>query len=287
MKRIHRRLLWVFTPLAVLFLLVLSMATCVSMPPGKKDIAKVFSRQPPTYRTYEALGRKIFAVEVGPEDGPLVILLHGSPGDWSNFLGLMADPALRAKARLVSVDRPGYGQSIAGGIETSLARQAAVLVPILESNQSGRPAILVGYSLGGPVAVRAAIDYPSLVGGLVLVAPSIDPELEKDLWFAKVSRWRIVSWIIPKPFKDADDEIRPLKAELQAMLPHWGDIRVPVTVLQGEEDSLVPPANADFAKRMLTAAPVDIQLIPGVGHAIAWESTAQIRDAILAQLGSR
>jgi pimeloyl-ACP methyl ester carboxylesterase len=197
----------------------------------------------------------------------------------------MVDPTLSATARLVSIDRPGYGQSAAGGVEPSLARQAAILLPILETNRSGRPAIVLGYSLGGPVAVRAAIDYPHLVGGVILVAPSIDPELEKDPWFAKVSRWRIVSWIIPKPFKDADDEIKPLKAELLALLPHWREIRVPVTVLQGEDDGLVPPANADFARRMLTNAPVDIQMIPGVGHAIAWESTAQIRAAILAQLG--
>ena len=285
MKRIHRRLLLVFTPLTVLFLLLVSMVTCISMPPGPKDIARAFASSPPVHRTYEALGRKIYSVEVGPEDGPLVILLHGSPGDWSNFLGLMTDPALTARARLVSVDRPGYGQSVAGGVETSLARQAAVLEPILDGNRSGRPAILVGYSLGGPVAVRAAINYPDKVGGLVLVAASVDPELEKDAWYAKVSRWRIVSWIIPQPFKDADDEIKPLKGELQAMLPRWQEIRVPVTVLQGKDDGLVPPANAEFARRMLTNAPVEIQMIPGVGHAIAWESTAQIRDAILKQLG--
>jgi pimeloyl-ACP methyl ester carboxylesterase len=63
--------------------------------------------------------------------------------------------------------------------EQSLRMQSACLAPLLRLGKSAKKPILVGHSLGGPVAARLAMDYPDEVGGLILVAPSIDPELEK------------------------------------------------------------------------------------------------------------
>ncbi len=76
----------------------------------------------------------------------------------------------------------------------------------------------------------------------------------------------------------------PLKGELQKMLPLWPGIRVPVTVIQGEEDELVPPGNADFAKRMLVNAPATIQMIPDMNHFIPWSRPDLIHNAIIKHL---
>jgi pimeloyl-ACP methyl ester carboxylesterase len=61
---------------------------------------------------------------------PLVIFVHGSPGSLSAFIDFMTDSILLQSARLISVDRPGFGDANFGYAESSLARQAALLKPV-------------------------------------------------------------------------------------------------------------------------------------------------------------
>jgi pimeloyl-ACP methyl ester carboxylesterase len=89
---------------------------------------------------------------------------------------------------------------------------------------------------------------------------------------------------LPTELDVSNQEILPLKGELEKMLPLWATIRVPVIVIQGEDDPLVPAGNASFAKRMLVNAPVTIQMIPRMNHFIPWSRPDLIRDAILHQL---
>lgn len=142
-----------------------------------------------------------------------------------------------------------------GQAEPSLRKQAAAIAAVSgQVTPSGR-AVLAGHSLGGPVIVRLATDYPDRVRSLILVAPSISPELEKQEWFRPVLAAFPFRQLLPAELDVSNREIRPLKGELQRMLPLWTSITVPVTVIQGDADNLVPSGNADFAKRMLTQIP--------------------------------
>jgi len=229
--------------------------------------------------------RTISYAETGRADGPLVVLVHGTPGSSGAFSFLMADSRLATRVRVVSVDRLGWGKSAEGGIVTSMAEQAAAVRAVIGEFPSNRPVIAVGHSLGGPVVARLAMDYPNSVQGLVLVAASIDPFMEKTEWYQVVSRWTLVRWAVPGELARADREIDALKAELAAMLPLWRQLRLPVTVLHGTSDSLVPVENAAFAERTITEAPLTMRRIPKVGHLIPWERPELIRTAILEQLG--
>lgn len=277
--RRRRRLRLTALAATVFVLLVAGLLHCASTGP---DLARAFAgRTPPTFHTYAALEREIFAAEVGAADAPPVMLVHGSPGSWQDEIPMLTSPELVARAHLIAVDRPGFGKSGAGRLETSLERQAAMLLAVLAQCAPGRPAVVVGHSLGGPVAARMAMDGPRQVRGLVLVAGSIDPDLERTTWYQHAGRWPVVRWLVPHSLELANDEIRPLKGELTKMLPLWRDIRVPVVVIQGDTDGLVPAANADFAQRMLTHASVDMERIPNQGHMIPWQRPELVRNAIL------
>ena len=231
---------------------------------------------------YNAEKKTIYYAQAGNESKPLVLFVHGSPGSLSAFIDFLGDTALTNNALVITADRPGFGHSNFGIGEPSLEKQAAALKPILEKYQTHKPAILIGHSLGGPVIARMAIDYPELVDGLVLVAASIDPELEpNEMWFRAPLATPFLSWILPRSFRASNEEIYQLKPELENMMPLWKEIKCPVVVIQGGKDSLVPPGNADFAKKMITNAPVELVIQDDMNHFVPWTNPELIMQAIL------
>lgn len=209
-----------------------------------------------------------------------VLFVHGSPGTWDGWRGYLEDPELRRTARLVAVDRLGFGGSERGVAVPSLATQAAALAAVLES-ESGPPAVVVGHSLGGPVAARLAMDRPDLVGGLLLVAPSIDPAEERHRWYNVAGATRVVQWFLPRDWTVSNREIWPLAGELRAMLPLWSRIRCRTIVVQGLADDLVPPANADFAERQLPPEILRVDRYPGENHFLLWSRPETVRQPLL------
>ncbi len=238
----------------------------------------------PTFHTIQSNGRAVHYAALGPDSLPVVVFVHGSPGSWYAFIDFFRDSTLYRRARLVALDRPGFGKSGLGQPEPSLPKQAAALAAVLKQVIPGGRAVLVGHSLGGPVIARFAMDYPDMVRSLILVAPSIDPDLEKKEWFRPLLGSFPFRQLLPGELDASNREIRPLREELVAMLPLWASIRVPVTVIQGDKDDLVPPGNADFARRMLVNAPVTIQMLPGMNHFIPWSRPDTMHDAILKAL---
>ena len=263
---------------------MLSAAGCLKGPYDKTAVEKRFveGRQGAFFQ-YAAADRSIHYVAAGRRGAPLVLLIHGTPGSWHAYGELMTDNALLSRAYLVAVDRPGFGKSGKGRIVASLEQQAAYLVPIIERESSEQSAILVGHSLGAPIAARLAMDYPDNVTGMLLVAPSLDPALEEPRWYNSLAELPLVAWALPEELALANREIIPLSAELTKMLPGWSRIQVPVIVIQGQQDQLASPANADFAERMLKDRATVVR-VADQGHFILWNRPGLIRDQILALL---
>ena len=213
---------------------------------------------------------------IGDAEKPLILMVHGAPGSMSAYNSYMADSSLLEFAQVISVDRPGYGYSNYGKVERSLERQAAALKPVIEQHKAGK-VILVGHSFGGPVIARMAMDYPELIDGLVIVAGSIDPELEPREWWRKPADWWIMRAILPGSMMVCNQEILPLYEELQKMMPLWEKITCPVVVVQGEDDTLVPAGNAYFAERMLAdGQKVQVEMVEGGDHFIIWSMQEEI-----------
>jgi pimeloyl-ACP methyl ester carboxylesterase len=248
--------------------------------------AQLKQNDPAAFRSYVIDGRIIQYVETGPAesraDTPLVLFVHGSPGSWSAWVDYLADDQLRTRARLIAVDRPGFGGSGAGRTERSLEQQVADLRPLLDQRAPHGRVILVGHSYGGPVVARMAMDYPGIVTDVIILAGSIDPGQEHTKWYQYPADWALLRWMVPTPLKVANQEIMPLKGQLQQMLPLWTEIHQRVTVIQGEADDLVPPENADFAQRvMVNAKPLNIIRLPGMNHFIPWKCHGLVAKEIL------
>ncbi len=232
----------------------------------------------PEYHSFTYEGRDMHYVAIGDTAKQAILFVHGSPGSWDNFLYFLADSTALKKYRLITVDRPGFGKSGNGIPERSLEQQAKVINEVLEREQTS--AILVGHSYGGPVIARMAIDSPQYTDALVIVAGSVDPELEKTKWYQIPVHYKVLSWILPGLLYSTNEEILALKNELEEMKSDWKKITQPVSVIQGGKDMLVPKENADFAKRMLVNAPVNMVVVPEMNHFVPWNRSDLIQKEI-------
>jgi len=233
----------------------------------------------------DATGRRIHAVWVGAHDSlPLLVLVHGSPGAADAYLTYLADTNLTNTHRLVAIDRPGFGYTEGfGQPESSLAAQAQAIRAVAQTLAPGKPVVLVGHSMGGPVICRFAMDYPDLTAGLVLVAASIDPEQEEHPWWQAAVDAAPLKWWTPQALWTSNHEIKSLEGELRSMLPLWANIHCPVRVVHAVDDKLVPVANADFAKRQLiNSRNVQINTLASGNHFILWNH----QDAVLTAIRS-
>jgi pimeloyl-ACP methyl ester carboxylesterase len=234
---------------------------------------------------YEYDGWRIRYLETGNPSGPAVLIVHGAPGALDNFNRILKDPGLNAKARLIAVDRPGYGYSEFGRPEPSVKKQAEIIAHVLEVAGVRDGAVVMGHSYGGTIAVQMAIDYPERVNGLVLVAAAVDPDHEVIFFFNHWLEWKGLNWILPVSLRVSNAEKVEHVAELEKMLPHWKNVRIPTVIIHGAKDRLVPVENAEFARQKLINAPVDLRIYDDLNHLIPFgKEHVIISEAILSLL---
>ncbi|GAB4418641.1 MAG: alpha/beta fold hydrolase [Bacteroidia bacterium] len=234
-----------------------------------------------TMTTYTSEGRQMHYVSAGADTLPTVLFIHGSPGAWDAYLRYFGDTALTRRFRLISVDRAGYGQSDPPKAEPSMALQTRRLAPVLATVPGGVPLIVVGHSYGGPVAARLAMEYPDRVSGLLLLAGIFDPKLESRFWVQRPLLSPALDWLLAPIMRTSNEEMVPLRSQLEAMLPLWPRIRACTIIIQGDKDMLVKPGNADFAASHIVQAPVSVVRLPDENHFIVWSQQELIVRSIL------
>ncbi len=100
-------------------------------------------------------------------DGPPLVLVHGLGGLASNWR--LIAPALAVEHRVIVPELPGHGGSARLEGASSLDPFADALLSVAEA-EDAVPAPWIGHSLGGLVALRAAVRRPDAVTGVMLVA---------------------------------------------------------------------------------------------------------------------
>lgn len=226
--------------------------------------------------------RKIRYVEIGDESKPLIVFIHGAPSSISFWETLLTDSTLLSNARLMAVDRPGYGYSGYGKPETSIKEQARLIANVIkQKREKYQKIILHGSSYGGTVAARIAMDYPKLIDGLLLQSASLAPGEEETYAISYVTHHRLLRWLIPGALRVANSEKLSHREQLEKMRPLWKNIVSPTVVLQGDADGLIYPVNAKYAfKHLIHAKTKEMLMAKGSGHDLLWTR----RDLLVASL---
>ncbi len=113
----------------------------------------------------------------GPSDGQVVVAVHGLGGSHANWHDLA--PLLAGRHRVVAVDLAGHGRTPRAGRSSSVRANCALLGRFLDE-VVGRPAVLLGNSMGAAISILHAAELPGSVAGLALIGPAL-PRSRTDL----------------------------------------------------------------------------------------------------------
>lgn len=206
--------------------------------------------------------------------GPILVLLHGwglHGGIWQTVL-----PALEENFTVYNIDLPGFGYSAVHNGEYTLDYLVESIVSILPQNEADAPCYLMGWSLGGLVAMSLAIRYPEKISKLIIVASNPN-FVAGDNWRYGMQAQTLASFInyLEEDYEGTlirfltiqtmgsttqRDDIKKLKeivfihgqpskkalrGGLQIfhdvnLVPQLAELKMPVLTLYGRLDSLVP-----------------------------------------------
>lgn len=235
---------------------------------------------------YKVGERTMRYLEIGNDSLPMILLLHGSPSSSASWQGLLRDSLMLSNAYLVAVDRPGYGFSDFGDIETSIVKQAELIAPLLkEKREQFEQILVVGSSYGGPVAVRLAMEYPDLLDGIMLQSASVEPGAEKIYAASYPTSRAPLKWLMPTVFRNANAEKLSHEAALKEIEADWHKVKANVTIFHGKQDSLIYFSNALYAqKKLVNAKRVDLIAVEDGVHGMLWSKTELVKKTMLKAL---
>ena len=117
------------------------------------------------------LGGPVHYVDYGgPDDGPLMVLVHGLGGSLVNWAAVA--PTLAQTCRVFALDLAGFGRTHSHGRSPTVHANRQLLHRFL-TEVCGAPAILVGNSMGGLISVLQTQEHPETVAGVVLIDPAL------------------------------------------------------------------------------------------------------------------
>ena len=213
-----------------------------------------------------------------------LVFVHGTPGSWGTFARYFEDSSLRKDFQVYSLDRPGWGESDypEGEFPVSLSDQSRLIEPILEeiwqaNNQ--QKIIVIGHSLGGSLVPKLAADYPNYVEGVIILAGDLDPVLSEARWFNDLLNW-VPDFLLPTMWMNSNNEVLAIRPSLENLQAEFATITVPITVLQGTDDTLVRPGSATKAPDIFKSSSVEVVMLEGATHIINLTHVSDVKKAI-------
>jgi 3-oxoadipate enol-lactonase len=247
--------------------------------------------------------------EVGRGD-PLV-LIHGLADDHRAWR--RAIPSLMLRHRVVLYDLRGHGETSLGNPDGTLSQLGADLLAMMDAIGIDR-ADVAGFSLGGTIAMRAAIDHPQRVNRLVLVATSSRVGRAAADWYRE--RASMVdkgdSWLRDTLDRDTADVYAQSPNQLEEGLwirrqstadprgygnacaamaalngapldPELGRIHAPTLIVAADLDQHCPPKAAQIIAAGIAGS--RIEEVHGAGHAIPVERPDELAASMNKFLG--
>ena len=135
-------------------------------------------------------GLRIFYREAGPDDAPVILLLHGFPSSSFYYRNLI--PRLAGKYHVIAPDYPGFGFSDTPAVDQfnySFDRLAEVIGKFVVAKAISHCVIYM-QDYGGPVGMRLAVQHPEWISGLVFQNANVYHAGLMERFLLKQPLWR-------------------------------------------------------------------------------------------------
>ena len=244
---------------------------------------------------------RIHYVNYGKGDEALV-LIHGWTQSADAWRDNVAD--LSKRNRVIVLELPGHGQSDKPQTTYSMDYFARAVDAVMRDAKVKR-AVLVGHSMGTPVARQFYRKYAEKTLGIVIVDGSLRPFGDKAMIDQMMAGFRgpkyqdavnqMMGFIAgPNLAADAKQRISAasmstpqyvLVSAFEGMLDDsiWGDDKINVPVLAIMAKTALLPPNAEESFRAI-APKLDFQIFDGVGHFLMMEKSKEFDGAVIAWL---
>jgi pimeloyl-ACP methyl ester carboxylesterase len=281
--------------LHVLFCLLLLVTAAVAQKPAK-------SENPLGSLRYTSLDKaKIQYMSYG-KGGEALVLIHGWTCNREYWDGQIPDFAKRN--RVIAIDLPGHGESDKPELTYSMELFARAVDAVLRDAGVKR-AVLVGHSMGTPVARQFYRLYPKKTLAIVIVDGALRPFGDKKMMDGFIASFRGPNYKeagagmfaamagpnltaemqrqIQTSFLSTPQHVLVSAREGMADNSIWGQdkINVPVLAIMAKSP-FYPPDTEQFYHSI--APNLDFRMWEGVGHFLMMEKPKQFNDAVLAFL---
>jgi len=254
----------------------------------------------------EAGGYRLHYFEAGPRDGTPLVLVHGLGArgeDWGAMI-----PALAAQGFHVYVpDLLGYGRSPKPDVSYSISLEEETVTQFMQAVHVPR-ADVGGWSMGGWVAMKLALDHPEMVDRLmvydsagVYFPATFAPDLFTPHDVAGVKE--LIAMLTPNPRNIPDFVAEAMVRKLQrnawvvnrstaSMVAgrdlldfRLHDISQPMLIVWGAKDVLIPLASGETIHRSVPQSVLDV--IGGCGHLAPAECAKPVLEGTVEFLRSQ
>jgi pyruvate dehydrogenase E2 component (dihydrolipoamide acetyltransferase) len=257
----------------------------------------------PQPATIEAAGRRFRYLAVGEGEGVPLLFIHGFGGDLNNWQ--FNQEALAEGRATYAIDLPGHGGSTkeVGSGQGDVGALAGAVIEFMDAKRIAK-AHLIGHSLGGAIALDLALNHVDrIASATVICAAGLGPDINMEYidGFMQAKRRKqlepVLQMLVADPemvsremiedvlkFKRLDGVETALNhiidgcfaggrqaLDLSARL---AELRVPVQVIWGRKDRVVPPSHAES----LPAA-IPVHLLEA-GHMAHLEKAAEVNGLI-------
>ena len=239
---------------------------------------------------------------------PTAVLIHGLSETrhvWHRQISF-----LEQYFRVISYDVRGFGESPTGNADGTVRQFADDLAQLLSAFDTG-PVWLVGFSMGGVISQRFALDFPNQTKGMILIASSCTVGTLGQKFFnyriqqvqkgglkniAETNNDDARGCFFTKDEKLIEEYIKLRVTAVQepagylnachAMLdvganpltPELNTVGCPASVIAGEHDPYCPPKASKMIADAIRNA--NLSVIENVGHCMQFEASDQLNDQI-------
>ncbi len=167
-------------------------------------------------------GFRLAYERTGAGTGPPVVLLHGWPGDRTDYRAVV--PLVAPAADVIVPDLRGFGESDKHEAEPArqynAAAQARSVAGLIDEMALG-PVVIAGYDIGSRIAQAVARDRPDLVRALVIAPPLpgigdriLAPQAQPEFWYQAFHNLELSTQLV-------DGQPEAVRAYLRHFWSHW------------------------------------------------------------------